>query len=60
VQVNTWGTTRLAANALGRLAEDTLRGTALLQTTVLGGQAAVHEPETGLYGTRQDFSFWFT
>lgn len=30
-----------------------------LQTTVLSGPVATVEAETKLYGTRQDFSFWF-
>jgi len=59
-QVNVWAADRDAAAALSRQVEDALRVATILQTTVLGAPVAVHEPELGLYGTRQDFSFWFT
>lgn len=59
VQVNGWARTRLEAAALGIAIEDALRVVAGLQVTVLGGVVATHEPDTGLYGTRQDFSVWF-
>lgn len=59
-QVNVWAGTRLAASALGRLVEDTLRADTSLQVTVLGSLIATYESDTNLYGTNQDFSFWFT
>ncbi len=58
-QVNCWGDTRAQAATLARLVEDTLRGAASLQTTVLGAAVAIYEPDTKLRGARQDFSFWF-
>lgn len=58
VQINVWAGTRLAAANLARSIEDTLRGAASLQVSVLGALTALHEPDTGLYGTRQDFSIW--
>jgi hypothetical protein len=58
-QINVWADTRPAAAALARQIEDTLRVTTALQTTVLGAPIAVYEPDTDLYGTIQDFSFWF-
>lgn len=58
-QINVWADTRLSASNLARQVEDTLRAVPSLQTTVLGAPFGVHEPETNLYGTVQDFSFWF-
>jgi len=58
-QVNVWGATRLQVAALSRQVEDALVTAAALNTTVLGGVVAAYEPDTKLYGTRQDFSFWF-
>lgn len=59
IQGSVWADTMLEAGALARLAADTLRMVAALQVTVLGEPVATYEPETGLYGTRQDFSVWF-
>ena len=50
---------RDSAAALSRSVEDTLRAYTALQTTVLDEPTAVYEQDTRLYGTRQDFSFWF-
>lgn len=58
-QVNVWAADRDSAAVLSRSVEDTLRAYTALQTTVLEAPTAVYEHETGLYGTRQDFSFWF-
>lgn len=58
VQINVWADTRVSAANLARSVEDTLRGVTALQVSVLGALTALHEPDTGLYGTRQDFSFW--
>lgn len=58
VQVNAWGATRLQASALSHQIEDALAAESALQTTVLGAPVATFEPDTKLYGTRQDFSFW--
>jgi len=58
-QINVWGATRLQAAALSRLVEDALRSEDALMTTVLAAPVAVYEPETQLYGTMQDFSFWY-
>ena len=58
-QINCWATTRTAAAALSRSVEDTIRAASALRPTVISAPVAGHEPETGLYGTRQDFSFWF-
>jgi hypothetical protein len=58
-QVNVWAADRDSAATLARQVEDALRAYAALQTTVLGAPVAEYEEETKLYGTRQDFSFWF-
>jgi hypothetical protein len=58
IQVACWAATRLAASALARSVEDTLVASSL-NPFVLGAMTAVHEPETGLYGTRQDFSLFY-
>lgn len=58
-QMNVWADTRLDAGALSRQVENTLRMAAALQTTVLEAPIATYDEETGLRGTRQDFSFWF-
>lgn len=57
-QVNVWADTRSAAAALALQAEQALRGTTALQTTVLGQPVSTYEADTKLFGTRQDFSFW--
>lgn len=57
-QINCWADSRLQAALLARQAEDALRGVPTLQTTVLGAPVAIHESDTKLYGSRQDFSFW--
>lgn len=59
-QVAVWGNTRAEVSALARSIEDTLRGNAALQTSVVSAPVADYEQETGLRGSRQDFSFWFT
>lgn len=58
VQVACWATTRLEATALAKAAEEAMLSAPQLQTDPLGGRTSVHEPDTGLYGTRQDFSVW--
>lgn len=58
VQVNVWGDTRASVSTLARQIEDALRATVALKATVLGAPVASYEPETGLRGSRQDFSFW--
>lgn len=57
-QVNVWAATRLQASSLARQAAAALKTEAALNTTILGELVAVYEPDTRLYGTLQDFSFW--
>lgn len=56
-QINVWADTRASAATLASQVEDALRASAL-QTTVLGAPVASYDPDTGLRGSRQDFSFW--
>ncbi|MBI4291324.1 MAG: DUF3168 domain-containing protein [Betaproteobacteria bacterium] len=58
MQINVWHSSRDEATELARQVEDALRAYTALQTTVLGSFVSVYEPDTGLYGTMQDFSFW--
>lgn len=57
-QINVWADNRLAAAALAKQVETAMRGASALQTTVLGQPVATYEPDTLLFGTRQDFSLW--
>lgn len=57
-QVNVWSTSRTATALLAKQIEQALRSASALQTTVLGAPVADYEPDTQLYGSRQDFSFW--
>lgn len=59
VQINCWDDRRDDVMALARDVEDALRSAAGLQATVLGAAIAVYEQDTGLYGSMQDFSFWY-
>lgn len=57
-QVTAWCDTRIAAKALIKQVETAVRGLTSMQPTVEGESVAVHEEDTGLYGARQDFSFF--
>ena len=58
MQVSVWGETRTQVSALAVQVEDTLRGTASLQTIVLSAPVATYDPDTKLRGSQQDFSIW--
>lgn len=58
VQINVWAETRGTAALLAKQVEQAMRVTTELQTTVLGQPISTFEPDTLLYGTRQDFSVW--
>lgn len=58
-QINVWSLTRAEAMSLIRQIEDAVRLSSTLRATTEGGAVAVYEPETKLYGARQDFSIWF-
>ena len=57
-QIDCWAEHRDEVAALSRQAENALRAYTALQTAVLGAPVASREPETGLFRTTQDFSFW--
>ena len=57
-QIDIWSHSPAEAASLSQQAEDLFRLAARLQTTVLGAATGTYEPDTKLYGRRQDFSFW--
>lgn len=59
-QVNCWADTRAAAAALSRQVEDALVTDAALRAAVISAPVADFVDGVQLYGTRQDFSVWFT
>lgn len=58
VQINVWGATRQTVAELARAVEAAVRSTPGLRPTVLTSGIATFEPDTRLYGSLQDFSFW--
>lgn len=58
VQINVWGVSRQSVKEVARQAEAVLRATSGLSATVLTTGMGVYEPDTKLYGSMQDFSFW--
>src|SRR5690606_9279183 len=56
VQIACWAQTRGQATLLAQQVEAAMRAAPIAQVTVLGARVSVHEPDTGLYGCRQDFS----
>lgn len=58
-QCNVWAASRTEAAQIAQQVDATLRQVNALHTTVLNEPVATMEAETKLYGTRQDFSFWF-
>jgi len=58
MQVVAWGEQRLAVTALAKQIKEALMAVPELQVEPLGGRTSVHEPDTGLRGSRQDFSIW--
>lgn len=59
IQINVWHTSRLAASNLARSVEDTLMASTTVRATPAGAFVSTHEPETNLFGTRQDFTVWY-
>jgi hypothetical protein len=56
-QINVFSESRLQADSIGRQVEDAL--VSQLKGYVEGGMESTYDDTTNLYGTRQDFSFWF-
>jgi hypothetical protein len=59
-QVISWGATGLQASALARQVQTALKENLALYTTILSAPMEEPYPELGLFGFRQDFSFWST
>lgn len=57
-QLACWALTRLQAVELAKQVEQILVAHPVLQAVPVGARIAVHEPDTGLRGCRQDFSIW--
>ena len=57
-QLACWAETRLQAVELAKQVEQILVAHPVLQAVPIGARNAVHEPDTGLRGCRQDFSIW--
>lgn len=59
LQIACWATTRIAASTLAQQVEDAMRQAATLQARPIGARSSVFEEDTGLYGSRQDYSVWY-
>ncbi len=59
VQISVWADARIQASQIGDQAEAILLGVAGLQPQVLGAASSIYEPDTGLRGRMQDFSFHY-
>lgn len=57
MQIACWATTRTQAITLAKQAEALICASELMAHP-LGSRISVHEPETNLYGARQDFDCW--
>lgn len=60
IQFDVWADTRMAASALALQVESALVAIPALQVEPLGAYVSTREPDTGLYGTMQDFSITST
>ena len=58
MQINCWHNRRDDVMALARQVEDALLAVTV-KPQVLGAAIADYEEDTGLYGSIQDFSFWY-
>lgn len=59
MQVVVWSRTRLEASAIARAARLAILGSNLIAKT-LGAPISLHQEQLNIYGTRTDFSLWFT
>lgn len=57
-QINVWGTSRSAVAALALQIESAMTAASAFQARPIGAPSASHELDTGLYGSRQDWSVW--
>lgn len=58
MQISVWAASRAEAKTLIKACEAALGATQLFAAEPLGMSVSVHEPDTGLYGSHQDFSIW--
>lgn len=58
IRVSVWAKTRLAANNLARLIEETIAA-ANLNAQPYSAFNTDHDRDMGYYGTHQDFGFWY-
>ena len=58
-QINIWAADRDEVAALSRAVEDAMRAAVGVSVTVNAAPVAIYEPETKLFGTRQDFGIWY-
>jgi hypothetical protein len=58
IQIVVWSKTRLEASSIARSARDELVGT--LTATTLAAPVSLYEEELKIYGSRTDYSVWFT
>lgn len=59
MQINVWADTRSVARALMQSVIDALTPAPIMATTI-GAPVSSYEADTKLYGSRSDFSIWFT
>lgn len=59
MQIACWAETAIAAAELAQRVRDALIQAPGMQARPLGARASVYEPDTRLYGARQDFSVWY-
>lgn len=59
MQINVWADSRSAAIAIMQSIIAVLSGEPIRATTI-GAPVSTYEPDTKLYGSREDFSIWFT
>lgn len=60
MQINCWGETRKAVAALARSVEDAVVVSTALRGFVYGAPVSEYVEDVNLYGTRQDFSIWYS
>jgi hypothetical protein len=58
MQLNVWADTRAAATTLMQSVIAALTAPAIKAVTI-GAPVSTYEPDTKLYGSREDFSIWF-
>jgi len=57
-QITVWASTRVLAAEIGLRIEEAMVMSTLFQAKPIGGRTADFDKDTGLRGSRQDFSVW--